>query len=107
MIGIPAQPYDETIDGLLKVEPAMKLRKSVIQQYLNDKSEKLITLSSYPRLGMNEFSKPYYRPKYDEEDGYSINTEKVIYPNSRFQWVHITIIIICFQTQKENLTFSL
>lgn len=55
----------------------MKSRKAAIQRYLTDNG-KLITLSSYPRLGVDQFSLPYYRPKNDEH-GDSISND-IIFP---------------------------
>ncbi|XP_037042669.1 glutamate--cysteine ligase catalytic subunit-like isoform X2 [Bradysia coprophila] len=81
--GIPAQPYDATLEGLLKVESLMKLRKSAVQPYLSDKNDKLVTLTSYPRLGVGEYSRPYIRPNHDEREGDSIS-DRILYPTSRF-----------------------
>lgn len=83
-IGIPSQPYDATIEGLLKVEGNMKSRKGAIQKYLT-KNEKLITMSSYPRLGVEPLSLPHNRVQKIERESYSKHTDNIVYPSPRYQ----------------------
>ncbi|KDQ20142.1 hypothetical protein BOTBODRAFT_27552 [Botryobasidium botryosum FD-172 SS1] len=47
---IPASPYTGSLADLLSVEAQMRLRRTVVQQLLGP-HEKLLTLTSFPRLG--------------------------------------------------------
>jgi len=54
---IPAQPSDGDVNSLCNIEENMKLRKKFIQSFLGE-GEHVISLTSFPRLGCKDFTKP-------------------------------------------------
>jgi len=50
----PARPYDGTIAGLLEPEPNMEKRREIAAKYL-DPGESLLSITSYPLLGVGKF----------------------------------------------------
>ncbi|KAI9203672.1 glutamate-cysteine ligase-domain-containing protein [Polychytrium aggregatum] len=53
----PGAPYGSTIKDLTTVEPNMRRRRALAQSYLRP-NETVLTLTSYPHLGTNDFLDP-------------------------------------------------
>ncbi|BFZ62030.1 glutamate--cysteine ligase [Saitoella coloradoensis] len=57
----PGAPYNCSLKDLLTVEPNMKRRRVIAKAHMKE-NESPITLTSYPRLGCERFTDPYYPP---------------------------------------------
>ena len=58
---IPGEPVNDDINSFLTIEENMKLRRTLIQNFLGP-NEHVISLTCFPMLGCEQFSSPYYDP---------------------------------------------
>ncbi|CAE7154698.1 unnamed protein product [Rhizoctonia solani] len=80
----PGSPYNDSIESLLSVENDMRNRRKLARTYLLP-NESLMTMTSFPRLGVRE---PFTHPETDPADGAANESlfipECITSPNARF-----------------------
>ncbi|KAJ1301805.1 hypothetical protein OPQ81_009033 [Rhizoctonia solani] len=80
----PGSPYDGSISSLLSVEKDMRNRRKLARNYLQP-NESLVTLTSFPRLGVQEpFTYPETDPANGGANGSLFLPEAITSPNARF-----------------------
>lgn len=80
----PGSPYNGTVDSLLSVEQDMRNRRKLARTFLLP-NEALMTLTSFPRLGVRE---PFTHPETDPANGTANESlflpKDITSPNARF-----------------------
>ncbi|CAE6431302.1 unnamed protein product [Rhizoctonia solani] len=80
----PGSPYTGSIESLLSVEEDMRNRRKLARAYLLP-NESLLTITSFPRLGVRE---PFTQPEADPADGAANDSlflpEDITSPHARF-----------------------
>ncbi|CAE6535453.1 unnamed protein product [Rhizoctonia solani] len=80
----PGSPYNGSIESLLSVEQDMRNRRKLARTYLLP-NESLLTITSFPRLGVRE---PFTHPEADLADGAANESlflpEDITSPHARF-----------------------
>lgn len=61
---IPGSPTDDDVNSLSKIQDNIKLRREVIQDFLG-KDEYVVSLTSFPLLGCQNFTYPHHNPTSD------------------------------------------
>ena len=59
---IPGQPIDDNVNSFSRIQENMKLRREIIQKFL-EKDEYVLPLTSFPLLGCANFTYPHYLPE--------------------------------------------
>jgi len=73
--GTPGAPYSGQISCFNEVELNMKLRRDEVEKLLED-NEILVSMSIFPRLGVNPFTQPHSKPDVDHSF-----TRSLFWPN--------------------------
>ncbi|KAJ1554663.1 hypothetical protein HK096_002484 [Nowakowskiella sp. JEL0078] len=80
----PGSPYGSTLKDLLEVENNMKLRRKFGRDSLGE-NEALVTVTSFPLLGVDDFCFPYYPPTPTGGSSQSLFiSDSLINPHVRF-----------------------
>ncbi|KAG9094802.1 hypothetical protein FRC06_010476 [Ceratobasidium sp. 370] len=83
----PESPYDSTISSLLTVEKDMQRRKQLAQSYL-EPHEVAVTLTSYPRLGVQDiFTEPALDPANAAPSHSTFLAERITTPHPRYRTI--------------------
>jgi glutamate--cysteine ligase catalytic subunit len=81
----PESPYSGTISSLLSVEKDMRRRRQLAKSYLKP-NEVAITLTSYPRLGVQDvFTDPPTDPAGAKSSHSMFLAEDIINPHPRYR----------------------
>ncbi|KAF8598893.1 GCS-domain-containing protein [Ceratobasidium sp. AG-I] len=83
----PQYPYDGSIANLLSVESNMQHRRSLAKSYLKP-HETLLTLTSFPRLGVREtFTDPPTDPNNARNSHSMLFSDEIIAPHPRYSLI--------------------
>lgn len=58
---IPALPFDDNLNGFIKLEENIIARREILQKFLGQ-DEYVLSLTSFPRLGCKNFTWPHLKP---------------------------------------------
>eukprot|EP00111_Clytia_hemisphaerica_P019576 TCONS_00057767-protein len=81
----PGRPYGGNIDHFNTVEANMKIRRDELMSYFNDDKERILSLSTYPRLGCRDVFYPPMENKVEENDA----TRSYCIPDEVLNQTHI------------------
>ena len=81
---IPGRPLNDDINSFLNIEDHMKLRRKVIQDFL-DENEHVFSLTCFPMLGCEQFTYPYHEPEINKKFGSIFISDEVILDQTLFK----------------------